>query len=156
MIKNILKRMVPWIERDIKIYKLYKKSRNYMVKNKKYIASYYSYKIYKKYGCEISQNAEIGEKLMLPHPIGIVIGEGVKIANNCVIYQNVTLGRKDRNISKYPVIGNNVTIYAGAKIVGDVKIGNNAIIGTNAVVLEDVPENSIAVGIPAKIIKRKD
>lgn len=90
-----------------------------------------------------------------PHPIGIVIAENVKLGNNCVIYQNVTIGGKTR-IGKngFPTIGDNVTIYAGACIIGDVKIGNNVIIGANAVVTKDIPNNCVVAGVPAKVIKK--
>ena len=93
-----------------------------------------------------------------PHPVGIVISSAATIGKNCIIYQNVTIGAKtfeqgDARIREnYPVIGNNVTIYAGAVICGPVKIGDNAVIGANSVVISDVPENSIVVGAPAKII----
>lgn len=105
-----------------------------------------------KYSILISMNAKIGENLKFDHFMGIVIGEGVVIGDNCKIYQQVTLGQKG---GEYPVVGDNVVIYAGAKVIGGVKIGNNALIGANAVVLHDVPDNSIAVGVPA-IIKAKN
>ncbi len=147
MIKNILKKVIPWMERDKKIYKLYVKSRKWLMRNKEQIASYYSYKIYKRYGCEISPNAEIGKNLVLPHPVGVVIGEGVKIGDNCVIYQNVTLGRKNRDIAEYPTIGDNVTIYCNSTLIGNISIGNNSIIGCNSVVMKSIKENSKCVGV---------
>lgn len=93
-----------------------------------------------------------------PHLCGIVISRATTIGKNCIIYQNVTIGSKnietgDRNPEHYPVIGNNVIIYAGAVIIGHIHIGDNAIIGANSVVMHDVPPNSIVVGCPAKIIK---
>ena len=84
---------------------------------------------------------------------GVTIGSGAIIGDNCTIYHQVTIGKEKE---KFPVIGEDVTIYAGAKIIGNVKIGNGAVIGANAVVLQDVPDNCVAVGIPARIIKRKD
>ena len=90
-----------------------------------------------------------------PHPIGIVIAEGAKLGQNCVIYQNVTIGGKTRvGKNGFPTIGDNVIIYAGACIIGDVKIGNNVQIGANAVVTKDIPDNCVVAGIPAKIIKK--
>lgn len=147
MIKNILKKVIPWMERDKKIYKLYVKSRKWAMRNKKQIASYYSYKIYKRYGCEISPNAEIGKNLVLPHPVGVVIGDGVRIGDNCVIYQNVTLGRKNRDIAEYPTVGDNVTIYCNSILIGNINIGNNSIVGCNSVVMKSIKENSKCVGV---------
>lgn len=72
------------------------------------------------------------------------------LGNNCTVFHNVTLGQ---NKDKYPIIGNNVIIYSGAKIIGNVRVGDNAIIGANAVVTKNVPKNAIVGGVPAKIIK---
>ncbi|PGA14221.1 serine acetyltransferase [Priestia aryabhattai] len=102
-----------------------------------------------KYSIIISKDCKIGKNLSLEHFLGIVIGKDVVLGDNCKIYQQVTLGQKNGN---YPVIGNNVTIYAGAKVIGGIKIGNNVQIGANAVVLCDVPDNSIVVGVPGKVI----
>lgn len=92
----------------------------------------------------------IGKNLKMPHPQNIVIGSGCIIGENVTIYHDVTLGQ---NHGEYPVIGNDVVIYAGAKIIGAIKIGNGAIVGCNAVVNKDVPANAIVGGVPAKIIK---
>lgn len=89
------------------------------------------------------------------HPIGIVIAKGVKIGKNCKIFQNVTIGhKKTTEYTDPPEIGNNVTIYANAMIIGNVKIGDNAIIGAGAVVVEDVPENCMVLGNPAKVARK--
>lgn len=82
--------------------------------------------------------------------MGTVIGARCSIGANCTIHQNCTLG--DKNGGR-PKIGNNVTIYAGSMILGDITIGDNCIIGANSVVMESCPANSILVGSPAKIIK---
>ena len=91
-------------------------------------------------------------RTQLPHPVGIVIGMGVVLGVNCRIYQNVTIGLKDESEEKYPRIGNNVTIYAGAIIVGDVEVGDNCIIGASTVLCTSVPANCVVVGNPGKII----
>jgi len=109
------------------------------------------------YSCEISFSSKIGKNLKLPHPMSIVIGAGVLIKDNVTIFQNVTLGGKGGDNEKgYPVVENGVVIYAGAKIIGNIIIGQNAIIGANSVVMKDVPANSIAVGVPARIIEIVD
>lgn len=102
-----------------------------------------------KYGIIIGANSKIERGINLFHPINIVIGDRCIIGKNCTIYHDVTLGQ---NHGKYPVIGDNVIIYPGAKIIGDVKVGNNAIIGANAVVVKDVLDNQIVGGVPAKVI----
>lgn len=107
--------------------------------------------------CDISFLATIGNKLRLPHPIGVVVGTGVRIGNNVTIFQNVTLGShgKKNEKKRYPIVEDNVTIYTDSIIIGDVTIGENAIIGAKTLMNIDVPANSIAVGIPCKIINRK-
>lgn len=151
--KNFMKKFIPWMDEDKKIYKLYEKSHRLIKKDKRVLAFYYRYKILKRYNCILSPNAEIGRNLKLPHPMGVIVGLNAKIGENCTIYQQVTIGQKN---NKFPIIGDNVTIYAGAKIIGDIKIGDNSIIGANAVVINDVAENSVAVGVPARIIKKDE
>ena len=101
----------------------------------------------------VVSSKKIGKGLVLQHGFSTIIFPE-RIGENCQIWHNVTIGRngKDR---KNPIIGDNVKIYAGAVVIGGIKIGNNAIIGANAVVLQDVPDNSIAVGVPAKIRLKK-
>ena len=101
-------------------------------------------------GADIPINAQIAGGLLIPHPNGIVMHADVKIGPNCLIFQQVTLGSKDD--SKPPVVGGHVDIGAGAKLLGEINIGNHAKIGANAVVLIDVPEGKSAVGVPAKIV----
>lgn len=94
----------------------------------------------------------MGNSIKFPHPQNIVIGSDVQIGDNCIIYQDVTIGQ---NRGKYPTIGNNVIIYPGAKIIGNIIIDDFVIVGANAVVISDVPNNAIVAGIPAKIIKMR-
>lgn len=104
---------------------------------------------------EISPLSKIGENLKIAHTIGIVIGGGVVIGNDVTLYQNVTLGGK-KNLKtdqlEYPTIEDNVTIYTGAVVIGNITIGKGAIIGANSVVISDVPPHSIVAGNPAKRI----
>lgn len=122
----------------------------------KQIGLYYKYKLISKRNCDFSYNAIIGKNLKLPHPIGIVIGDGVIIHDNVKIFQQVTFGShgKKGETNSYPTIQEGAIIYAGAKIIGNIVIGKNAIIGANSVVNVNVPNDEVAVGIPCKIIKR--
>lgn len=117
------------------------------------IAKYLSNRIALKFGVYISPKAIIGSKVRFPHPTGIVIGEGVRIDEEVVIYQNVTLGGArvgDSFLSKYPRISRNTVVFAGAVIVGDLLVGERCVIGANSVVLKSIPNDTTAVGVPAK------
>lgn len=106
-------------------------------------------------GIEIHPGAKIGKGLFIDHGMGVVIGETTEIGDNCTIYQGVTLGGTGKDVGKrHPTIGDNVMIGAGAKVLGPVKIGSGSKIASNAVVIREVPENSTAVGIPAKVVRR--
>ena len=106
-------------------------------------------------GIEIHPAATIGKRFFIDHGMGVVIGETTEIGDDCTIYQGVTLGGTGKDVGKrHPTLGNNVMVGAGAKVLGPVLIGSNSKIASNAVVLHAVPENSTAVGIPAKVVKR--
>jgi len=106
---------------------------------------------------DIHPGATIGENVFIDHGIGVVIGETTIIGNNVTIYQGVTLGGVSLNPGKrHPTIEDDVTIGAGAKILGNITIGKGSKIGANSVVVKDVPPYSTVVGIPGKVIKRKD
>lgn len=108
-------------------------------------------------GIEIHPGAKIGKGLFIDHGSGVVIGETAEIGDNCTLYQGVTLGGTGKDVGKrHPTLGNNVMIGAGAKVLGPFKIGDNSKIAANAVVLSEVPPDSTAVGIPAKVVKRND
>lgn len=109
------------------------------------------------FSMDIHPAAEIEPGVVIDHGIGVVIGATATVRSGTVIYHGVTLGAKHICSGKrHPDVGRNVLIGAGAKILGPIKIGDNAIIGANAVVLKDVPENSIAVGVPARILRRDE
>lgn len=118
----------------------------------KFMRKWYRNKLAIKYGVELGTNPKIGKNLKLEHFQGIVIGDDVIIGDDCILYQQVTLGQKN---GKYPIIGDRVVVFAGAKVIGNVNIGNDSIIGANAVVLKDVQSNKCAVGIPAKVIHKR-
>ena len=106
-------------------------------------------------GIEIHPGAKIGKGLFIDHGSAVVIGETAEIGDNCTIYQGVTLGGTGKDHGKrHPTLGNNVMVGAGAKVLGPFKVGDNSKIAANAVVLEEVPENSTAVGIPARIVQK--
>ena len=105
-------------------------------------------------GIEIHPGAKIGKGLLIDHGSGVVIGETAEIGDNCLIYQGVTLGGTGKEHGKrHPTLGNNVMVGSGARVLGPFKVGDNAKIAANAVVLEEVPENSTAVGVPARIVR---
>ncbi|MCI8332468.1 MAG: serine O-acetyltransferase [Clostridiales bacterium] len=108
-------------------------------------------------GIEIHPGATIGKGLFIDHGSGVVIGETAVIGDNCTIYQGVTLGGTGKHQGKrHPTLGDNVMIGAGAKVLGPFTIGDNTKIAAGAVVLKEIPENSTAVGIPAKVVKVND
>jgi len=105
-------------------------------------------------GIEIHPGARIGKRLVIDHGMGIVIGETAEIGDDCLIYHGVTLGGTGKDQGKrHPTIGNNVLISAGAKVLGPFRVGDNARIASNAVVLREVPEDATAVGIPAQVVR---
>ena len=105
------------------------------------------------HGCVIGRGVEFGPGLILMHPIGVVINGGVKGGAKVVIESGVVIGAARNGLPvEVPVLGNNVFIGAGAKILGGITIGNNVKIGANAVVVKNVPDNVTVVGIPARVV----
>lgn len=107
------------------------------------------------YACDVSLETQIDQTSTFMHNgLGTVVGKGSVIGANVTVYQNVTLGGNGRSTGNgKPVIEHDCVIYAGSMILGDVRVGNNSIIGANSVLLESVPPYSLAVGTPAKVIK---
>ena len=108
-------------------------------------------------GIEIHPAAKIAHGVFIDHGAGVVIGETTEIEEGVVIYQGVTLGGKGdgtvKGEKRHPTIKKNAVIYAGVKILGNITVGENAIIGAGSVVLHDVPDNATVVGVPGKVIK---
>jgi serine O-acetyltransferase len=109
--------------------------------------------------CWIGTRAEIGSGFKIAHTIGLIIGGGTRIGENCDVRQNTTFGGNFGKVTsdgrRLPWLGDNVSVAAGASIIGPVKVGSNSVIGANAVVTKDFPEDVIIGGIPAVIIKQK-
>ncbi len=125
-------------------------SNNYFLRQ---IAFRYKYILISRRGCDISYHAVLGKNIKFPHPIGIVIGDGVIIGDNVTIFQQVTFGShgKSELDYEYPIVEEDVKIFAGAKIVGGIKIQKGSIVGANSFVNKNIPPNSIAYGIPCTI-----
>ncbi|MBE6595994.1 MAG: serine O-acetyltransferase [Ruminococcaceae bacterium] len=105
-------------------------------------------------GIEIHPGATIGRGLVIDHGSGVVIGETAEIGDNCTLYQGVTLGGTGKDTGKrHPTLGDNVMVGAGAKVLGPLNIGDNAKIAAGAVVLHEIPADSTAVGIPARVVR---
>ena len=122
--------------------------------NLKFLARAISQRSRRRTGIEIHPGATIGRRLVIDHGMGIVIGETAEIGDDCLIYHGVTLGGTGKDVGKrHPTIGNNVLIGTGAKVLGPIKVGDNSRIAANSVVLREIPENSTAVGIPARVVR---
>lgn len=121
----------------------------------KILATIYSWRIYQKHSCCVSPQCNVHASVNFPHPVGIVIGDGVTVEGNCTIYQNVTLGRKHSHSASYPYLGSSTTVYSGAVVVGRSFLGPNSIVGANSVVVDwrGLPSQLI-VGSPARPVNR--
>lgn len=120
----------------------------------KFLARLISQRSRRRTGIEIHPGAKIGKRLVIDHGMGIVIGETAEIGDDCLIYHGVTLGGTGKDVGKrHPSIGNNVLIGTGAKVLGPFNVGDNSRIAANSVVLSEIPPNSTAVGVPARIVK---
>jgi serine O-acetyltransferase len=107
-------------------------------------------------GAELPCEAELGRRVRIDHPHGLVVSGDAKLGDDVILRNGVTIGLRRTGKRGSPVIGNRVDIGAGAKILGKINIGDDCSVGANAVVLNDVPSRSIAVGIPAQIRSRRE
>ncbi len=108
-------------------------------------------------GIEIHPGATIGKGFFIDHGMGVVIGETAEVGDNATLYQGVTLGGTGKQRGKrHPTLGNNVTVGVGAKVLGAITLGDNVRVGAGSVLLKDVPSNSTAVGVPAKVVAYRD
>ena len=108
-------------------------------------------------GIEIHPGATIGRRFFIDHGMGVVIGETVEIGDDCLLYQGVTLGGTGKEKGKrHPSLGNSVVVGTGAKVLGNIRIGDNVKIGAGSVVIHSVPDNSTVVGIPGRVVRSVD
>ena len=108
-------------------------------------------------GIEIHPGAKIGKRFVIDHGMGVVIGETAIIGDDVLIYHGVTLGGKENSaIDRHPIIGSQVVIGAGAKIIGRIQIGDHCYVGANTVVTKDIPQGSTVVGQTGKILNKKE
>ena len=160
---NVVKDRDPAIKSnwEVLLYPSFKVMLSYRVAHKLYTKKHYfmarwvSQRAVRKTGIEIHPGAKIGKGLLIDHGSGVVIGETAEIGDYCLLYQGCTLGGTGKDHGKrHPTLGNNVMVGCGAKVLGPFTVGDNAKIAANAVVLEPVPANSTAVGVPARIVKQ--
>lgn len=145
----MIKECIPFFGREKKFVALIRLQHKLLPRHKTLSFLVNSY-IYYKYHCDISASANIHESVRFPHPIGIVIGNGVSIGPNCSIYQNVTLGGVERNnMFSYPRIDSNVIIYPNSAVIGHVNVRQGSIIGAGSVVTKDTKINSVNYGVAA-------
>lgn len=137
-----------------KAVRAYRKAHWFYEHNMKFIARYLSQRARHKTGIEIHPGATIGKGLFIDHGMGVVIGETTIIGDNCTLYQGVTLGGTGKDHGKrHPTLGSNVMVGSGAKVLGPFRVGDNARVAAGAVVLDEVPDNATAVGVPARVVR---
>lgn len=138
----------------VKAVRMHRRANFFHRHGMKFAARWISQRCVRKTGIEIHPGAVIGKRLFIDHGVGVVIGETAEIGDDVTIYQGVTLGGTGKDVGKrHPTIGNGVMIGAGAKVLGPFKVGDNSKIAAGAVVLDEVPPNCTAVGVPANIVR---
>ena len=140
----------------LKAIRMYRRANWFQRHNMHFMARWISQRCVRKTGIEIHPAAKIGRRFFIDHGTGVVIGETTEIGDDVTVYQGVTLGGTGKDTGKrHPTIGNGVMVGAGAKVLGSFTIGDNARIAANAVVLNEIPANATAVGVPAKVVRVK-
>ena len=140
----------------LKAIRLHRLANKFYKRKMFFMARWISQRASKKTGIEIHPAVQIGKRFFIDHGTGVVIGETCVIGDDVTVYQGVTLGGTGKDTGKrHPTIGNNVMIGAGAKVLGPLNIGDNSKIASGAVVLNDIPPDSTAVGVPARVVKRE-
>lgn len=138
-----------------KAVRLHRKAYFFYTHKMYFFARWISQYASRKTGIEIHPAATIGKRFFIDHGTGVVIGETTEIGDDVTLYQGVTLGGTGKDTGKrHPTIGNNVMVGSGAKVLGPLVIGDNSRIAAGAVVLHDIPANSTAVGVPARVVKK--
>lgn len=139
----------------LKAIRMHRRANFFYRHNMHFIARWISQRCSRKTGVEIHPAAKIGKGFFIDHGTGVVIGETTIIGDNVTLYQGVTLGGTGKETGKrHPTLGSNIMVGSGAKILGSVTIGDNCRIAAGAVVLNDIPANSTAVGVPARVVRR--
>jgi len=137
-----------------KAVRAYRRANWFYRHDMKFIARFISQNARRRTGIEIHPGATIGKNLFIDHGMGVVIGETAIIGDNCTLYQGVTLGGTGKDHGKrHPTLGDNVMIGAGAKVLGPFRVGDNSRVAAGAVVLNEVPDNATAVGVPARVVR---
>lgn len=146
---------------EVFLYPSFRAMLHYRVAHKLYLSGHYflarwiSQRAVRKTGIEIHPAAKLGRRLFIDHGTGVVIGETAEIGDDVTIYQGVTLGGTGKDTGKrHPTIGNHVMIGSGAKVLGPFRVGDHARIAAGAVVLDEIPSDATAVGVPARVVRR--
>lgn len=138
----------------LKAVRMYRRAHWFYMHKHYFLARWISQRCVRKTGIEIHPGAKIGKRFFIDHGVGVVIGETTEIGDDVTLYQGVTLGGTGKDTGKrHPTIGNNVMVGAGAKVLGPIKIGNNCKVAAGAVVLDNIPDDSTAVGVPARVVR---
>lgn len=138
------------LDKESIVMTFYRKERKHWIKGHTIRAKVIWRLIYILFGCHIPPTADLAEGVNIAHGTGIVIHQNAKIGKNTLLYQNVTVGG-----GSGPIIGEDCKIFAGACVIGNVRIGDRCVIGANAVVTKDIPDDATVVGVPGKVIKIK-